>query len=67
MQYIKASYEALLEWSMRMFTSPAGSVTKYKYSVNLIEGQGYSPATEDALDEIDIEYTLVDNLPIVEE
>jgi hypothetical protein len=46
-----------------MHIAPSGSITKYKYDVDVIEDFGYTPATEEALSEIDIEYTLVDALP----
>ena len=63
MQFIKAPWQQLRGWSQRMHIAPSGSITKYKYGVDVIEDFGYTPATEEALSEIDIEYTLVDALP----
>lgn len=63
MQYIKAASQELLGWSQRMHIAPSGSVTIYKYGVDVIDGYGYTLATDEALEEIDIEYTLVDSLP----
>ena len=67
MEYIKADQAQLRGWSMRMHVAPANSTTKYKYPVTVIDGFGYTPATVDALDEIDIDFTVVDSLPIVAE
>ena len=48
-----------------MHVAPPNSTTKYKYRVTVVDGFGYTPATVDALDEIDIDFTVVDSLPIV--
>ena len=64
-QYIKADWRKLQGWSQRMHVAPPNSTTKYKYRVTVVDGFGYTPATVEALDEIDIDYTLVDELPIV--
>ena len=63
MKYIKADQAKLRGWSQRMHVAPPNSITKYKYGVTVEDGYGYTPATEEALAEIDIEYTLVDEIP----
>lgn len=63
MQYIKAQWQALKGWSQRMHVAPPNSTTKYKYGVDVVDGFGYTPATEEALAEIDIEYEIVDTNP----
>ena len=65
MEYIKADQAQLRGWSQRMHVAPPNSTTKYKYRVTVVDGFGYTPATVDALDEIDIDFTVVDSLPIV--
>jgi hypothetical protein len=63
MKYIKAPWQSIRGWSQRMHISPANSITKYKYGVTVEDAYGYTPATDEALSEIDIEYTLVDEIP----
>lgn len=46
-----------------MHVAPPNSTTKYKYGVDVVDGFGYTPATEEALAEIDIEYEIVDTNP----
>jgi len=65
--WIKASYSQLLTLSESMYIAPIGSVSKYLFGVEEIEGFGYSRWKQEIEDEINFEYEIVSGLPITEE
>lgn len=65
--WIKASYNQLLTLSESMYNPPAGSISRYLFGVDEIEGFGYSRWTQQIEDEINFEYEIVSELPITEE
>lgn len=65
--WIKTSYNSLILLSEKMCKSPKGSLTKYAFGVQEINGYGYCEWTQEIENAIDFEYEIVSEPPTEEE
>ena len=65
--WIKASYNQLLTLSESMYNPPVGSISRYLFGVQEINGYGYCKWTQEIENAIDFEYEKVNELPTEEE
>jgi len=61
--WIKADFNNLITLSEQMYTPPIGSISKYLFGVQAIQGFGYAKWSQEIENAIDFEYEIVTELP----